>query len=554
MRQITPVHDASKSLSLVQGPTTPELYIRTLGSIIRQQTKRFGDRIAVKAPWQSVQLTYRELGDRSVVIAKAILGMGLKHGECVGVMAGNCHQYLEIFLGASRIGCPVVAINNTFSPEELQTALSRSNAELKRIVILGETAPSSQGIESQTYNAFVTTGLSSDMDSAVLDQFERKVDPADVLNLQFTSGTTGLPKAASLTHINLINDARFVGNAMRLTEEDIVCCPPPLFHCFGLVMGFLSSFCYGSCIVFPSDNFNAEKTIHAVVNEKVTALLGVPTMFYAEMEALEKTQLKITTVRTGLAAGSSIPRVLMESLHKNMKIQGMLIAYGMTETSPVTFITSLDDPAERMFNSIGRVFPHTGAKVIDSNGNIVPLGVRGELCTSGFALQRGYWKDEARTKEVMKEDDNGIVWMHTGDEAFIDSEGYGHITGRIKDIIIRGGENLSPAEIENRLLAHPAIGECCVVGLTDQKYGEVVSCFLKPAGETQTRIHDDEVRSWVKQRLGPVKAPQHIFWVGEPEIGHEIPKTGSGKHQKHIVRGIGNGILKQKGAVPRPKL
>jgi long-chain acyl-CoA synthetase len=203
-------------------------------------------------------------------------------------------------------------------------------------------------------------------------------------------------------------------------------------------MGFLAAFSYGSTIVFPSDTFNAQKVIDAVVSEKATALLGVPTMFIAELDVLEKSPVKINTIRTGLAAGSPVPKVLMEKLRKRMNIQGMLIAYGMTETSPVTFITSLDDSEEKMHNSIGRVFPHTGAKVIDIDGNIVPIGVRGEICTSGFALQKGYWEDEAKTQEVMKSDENGIRWMHTGDEGYIDEEGYGHITGRIKDIIIRG--------------------------------------------------------------------------------------------------------------------
>ena len=225
---------------------------------------------------------------------------------------------------------------------------------------------------------------------------------------------------------------------MRLTKDDVVCCPPPLFHCFGLVMGFLAAFSYGSTIVFPSDTFNAQKVIDAVVSEKATALLGVPTMFIAELDVLENSPVKINTIRTGLAAGSPVPKVLMEKLRKRMNIQGMLIAYGMTETSPVTFITSLDDSEEKMHNSIGRVFPHTGAKAIDIDGNIVPIGVRGEICTSGFALQKGYWEDEAKTQEVMKSDENGIRWMHTGDEGYIDEEGYGHITGRIKDIIIRG--------------------------------------------------------------------------------------------------------------------
>ncbi|KAH7137442.1 hypothetical protein B0J13DRAFT_479035 [Dactylonectria estremocensis] len=566
---------ANRNLSLAIGPNKPDLLITTVGSLIEQQVKVFGDRCAVSVPWQSVRLSYRDVAHRSKLVAMAMLEMGLSHGDCVGVMAGNCFQYIEIFLGAARIGCPVVVINNTFSPLELAAAVTRVNCKLlfiastigtrscqahieklvrlpaadthlQCLVALGDhVVDSRNGHEIQSYHTFLGHAHSIRINDAVLRLAELRVAPSDVLNLQFTSGTTGIPKAASLTHVNLINNGRYVGNSMQLTKEDVVCCPPPLFHCFGLVMGFLASFCHGSCIIFPSDSFDAQKTIESVVAEKATALLGVPTMFIAELEVLEMKAVEMTTVRTGLAAGSPVSKMLMEKLRDKMNIQGMLIAYGMTETSPVTFITSLDDPDEKMLNSIGRVFPHTSAKVIDNDGNIVPVGSRGEICTSGFALQKGYWSDEAKTQEVMKRDEDGVLWMHTGDEGFIDSEGYGHITGRIKDIIIRGGENITPLEIENRLLAHASIAEACVVGLTDEKYGEAVSCFLR-SNSTQTKpLADDQVRGWVEQALGRVKAPRHVFWLGHRGIGRELPKTGSGKYQKHLIRDMGEVILKR---------
>ncbi|KAK7419599.1 hypothetical protein QQX98_003190 [Neonectria punicea] len=319
-------------------------------------------------------------------------------------------------------------------------------------------------------------------------------------------------------------------------------------------MGFLASFCHGSSIVFPSDSFNAARVLDAVVSEKATALLGVPTMFIAELDELTEHSHPITTIRTGLAAGSPVPPSLMASLRKRMNIQSMLIAYGMTETSPVTFITALDDSEEKMFGSIGKVLPHTGAKIVDGEGNVVPIGARGEICTSGFALQKGYWNDDAKTREAMRQDENGIVWMHTGDEGFIDAEGYGHITGRVKDLIIRGGENISPGEIENRLLENPAVGESCVVGLEDHKYGEAVSCFLKQANIESPRPSDEDIRSWVKQKLGRHKEPKHIFWVGEADVGEDIPKTGSGKYQKHLVRALGNSLVKKKLGTALAKL
>lgn len=237
---------------------------------------------------------------------------------------------------------------------------------------------------------------------------------------------------------NIINNGRYVGAAMQLTKNDIVCCPCPLFHCFGLVIGFLASFCSGSKIVFPSPTFDVNSTLDAVVEEKATALLGVPTMFLSMLEALKNSPRQIDTVRTGVAAASPVPPSLMSRLEREMNIPHMLIAYGMTETSPVTFITSPEDSRDDRFNSVGRVLPHTAAKIVDMDGKPLPRGARGEICTSGFALQTGYWRGEAETHEVMRPDEEGIIWMHTGDEGFLDDAGYGHVTGRIKDIIIRG--------------------------------------------------------------------------------------------------------------------
>ncbi|TID07090.1 putative acyl-CoA synthetase YngI [Colletotrichum higginsianum] len=269
-------------------------------------------------------------------------------------------------------------------------------------------------------------------------------------------------------------------------------------------------------------------------------------MFLAELEELDRSTLSVTTLRTGIISGSAVPSTLMQTLRERMKIEDLLIAYGMTETSPVTFITAVEDSRGKKATSIGRVLPHSAAKVVDSLGNILPQGSRGELCTSGFALQKGYWKDTEKTKEAMRQDENGVTWMHTGDEGFIDEEGYGHITGRIKDLIIRGGENISPNEIEDRLLSHPAIVECCVVGLEHKKYGEVVASFLR-AAENTAPLSDAEVRLWVTDKLGRIKAPSHVFWIGHADVGSALPKTASGKYQKHLVRARGNALLKRPG-------
>ncbi|KAJ0322525.1 hypothetical protein COL5a_008755 [Colletotrichum fioriniae] len=314
--------------------------------------------------------------------------------------------------------------------------------------------------------------------------------------------------------------------------------------------------------VRPSDvlnlQFTSEATLSAVLKEKATALLGVPSMFLAELEALQKSGSPINTLRTGLIAGSPVPASLMTDVRDKMHVEGILIAYGMTETSPVTFITSLEDGYEKRNTSVGRALPHIAAKVVDAQGTIVPRGTRGELCTSGFALQKGYWDDQEKTNEVMKVDENGVVWMHTGDEGLIDTDGYAHITGRIKDLIIRGrfqswvpktstkhlagGENISPTEIEDRLLSHPAISEACVVGLQDKRYGEVVASFLQTANST-VKLTDSEVKAWVTEKLGRHKAPEHVFWIGHPDVGTSLPKTGSGKYQKHLIRDLGDALL-----------
>lgn len=370
---------------------------------------------------------------------------------------------------------------------------------------------------------------------------------------------------------NIINNGRFVGDALHLTEHDIVCCPPPLFHCFGLVLGFMASFTHGSAIIFPSDSFDAGQVIQSIIDYHATVLYGVPTMFVAEMEVTDKIGWTPTTLRLGLSAGSTMPAALGKKMSIKMGLDKVLIAYGMTETSPVTFLTNMEDSLERRLNSIGRIIPHAMGKVIDSEGNIVPRGKKGELCTSGFGLQKGYWRNQAMTDEVMKKDKDGVLWMHTGDEVFVDDDGYAYLTGRIKDMIIRGtfpfflatrlclanilalgGENIFPREIEERLLEHSAIAEASVVGIHDEKYGEVVGAFVRLAPAAKSRPRDEEIRAWAIEKLGRHKAPKHIFWVGAEEAVVNFPQTGSGKIQKHLLRDIGNRLVKQ--SMIRPKL
>ncbi|KEZ41998.1 hypothetical protein SAPIO_CDS6390 [Scedosporium apiospermum] len=385
----------------VRGPKDPALWIKTLGTALDEQAARFGDKSALIVPWQSVRLSYRQLADRSRVVAKALLRLGLRHGDSVGIMAGNCHEYIEVFLGGARIGCPVVVLNNTYSPDELRNAACISSCkvifiaskigtkdlaahiailrgqghpnpkllELLQLVCLGNDEFDGKGIGIQSYTQLKVKAAFGITDEEMLRRAEARVDPDNVLNLQFTSGTTGAPKAAMLTHVNLLNNGLFIGDALRLTPDDIVCCPPPLFHCFGLVVGFLSSLSHGCAIVFPSDNFDAKKVVDAVMSEDATIILSVPTMFMAQLEVMAKSGQKPRRLRAGLSAGAALSVSLIAKVREKMGLRKIINAYGMTETSPITFMTVLDDSDDKA-ETIGRVMPHTAAKVIDSNAYI----------------------------------------------------------------------------------------------------------------------------------------------------------------------------------------
>ena len=340
-------------------------------------------------------------------------------------------------------------------------------------------------------------------------------------------------------------------------------------------MGLLATFVTSGTIVFPSDQFDPYPVLDALRDEKCTVLHGVPTMFAAAVEANLQRKYNIRTVRTGLVGGANVPVTLMKRIHEEFGADGLLIAYGMTETSPVTFLTALDDPDERKAKTVGRVLPHIKAKVIDGTGKIVPRGVRGELCISGYCLQAGYWENKAKTDEVMIKDEKGVMWLHTGDECIIDEEDYCSVTGRTKDIIIRGeilrlifdcftnlhsltqcssgGENIYPGEIAERLLEHSSITETAVVGIVDEKYGEVVGTFCRQAQKSR-RPDLSELNGWVREVMGGHKAPRYLFWIGDPGVGEDFPKTGSGKIQMHNLRAIAQKLLEESGRKKKAKL
>lgn len=335
------------------------------------------------------------------------------------------------------------------------------------------------------------------------DQRLKNYEP---VNIQFTSGTTSMPKAATLTHRNILNNGKLIGDRMLLTHEDVVVCPPPLFHCFGCILGYMATATHGSAIVFPSEAFNAQASLEAVRDYQATALYGVPTMFIEELDLIKHGSFQMPPggfrhLRTGIAAGSSIPAELMRKLHKQLNLTELTICYGMTETSPVSAQTTTDDPMDKRIDSVGRALPHTWAKVVDPAdwSRVLEVGERGELAVSGYLVMNGYWGDDQKTADVLQADEEGNIWMHTGDEAAIDSEGYVRITGRIKDLIIRGGENIHPLEIENCLLAHDGVQNASVVGVPDERYGDVVAAFVVKSDLRD--VSADEIRDWVRNRL-----------------------------------------------------
>nr|POE53256.1 putative acyl-coa synthetase yngi [Quercus suber] len=552
--------------SLIHGLTIEPLWAITLGALIDLQASKYGERTALVFPWQKIRRTYNSLAARTKIIAKALLEAGLQNGECVGIVAGNCCEYVEVFAGAARIGCKTVVLNSNYTPAELLNAVVFSgeylryrvceqeaqidhemqNVEDLRVVILDDEEYTQCNRTSTSYfQAFFARGRTSEISEAMLMQKQSKVYETDTLNLQFTSGCYAVAqvrmvrcrlRSPTLIHgtSNIINNARFTGDRLGFTENDVICCPPPLFHCYGLVLAFLGALTHGSAVVFPSQQFDPVMVLEAIELEECTVVYGVPTMYIAELDANLRKPRHIKSLRLALAGGAPVPAEVVKRLRMEMGIGSVLNAYGMTETSPTTFLTSDTDSFQQQLETVGTVLPHTSMKIVDTEGKTVLRGVAGEICTSGYALQQGYLKNAQKTQEAMRSDSNGVLWMHTGDEGILDSAGYLRVTGRMKDIIIR--------EIEDRLLSHSSIVEAAVVGVPHVKYGEVVACFLRQAEHT-LRPAAVDVADWVRQSLGRHKAPEHVWWIGDEHVGDDFPKTTSGKHQKHVLRNRGTDLI-----------
>ncbi|CAN9325255.1 unnamed protein product [Alternaria alternata] len=570
------------------GPTEPPLLEKTVPQHFAGVVRQHGDRDAVISHHQRIRLTYDALDRDSNKLARGLQKLGVKRGDRVAVSLGNNAEFATLTYALFKLGAILVctteslvqraqvlnAINHLDAAHLIigaETNLPRKEPR-SNISLLTHLIPNLAGssLESELVPSLKNVVLVNNAQGRVdLDEYrslkryehviedggqdnafeDQGLHPDDIVNIQFTSGTTSMPKAACLSHKSILNNGNSIGDRMLLTPDDVVCCPPPLFHCFGCILGYMATATHGSAIVFPTEAFNALATLEAVREYKCTALYGVPTMFVAELELLAHGAVPkdgFQYLRTGIAAGSAIPSELMRKLHKNLNLTELTICYGMTETSPVSAMTTTDDPIEKRIDSVGRLLPHVRAKVVNPSdwSQTLNVGQRGELAVSGYLVMKGYWGDTARTEEVLQPDEDGRLWMHTGDEASMDEEGYIKITGRIKDLIIKGGENIHPLEVENCLFAHPAISEVSVVGLPDERYGEIVAAFVVRHAGDEGNVTADEVRSWVREKLSHHLVPKYVFWVDN------YPKTASGKIQKFKLKEQGIALLQEgKGLV-----
>jgi len=543
-------------LSHVRGAPRPALSVLTICEWLDATAQRIPHGLACVFRAQGIRWTWQQLHDESLQLAAGLHHWGLRRGERIGIWSPNRHEWVLTQYAAARLGLVLVNINPAYRLAELEYALNKVGCralitapEFKTSNYLGmlltlapelerdppgqlraQRLPSLQMVirmgSAQTPGCFnfpelMAMGNASDMADA--HNVGRSLSCHDAINIQFTSGTTGNPKGATLTHHNIVNNAHFVARGMQLTDQDRLAIPVPLYHCFGMVMGSLSCTVTGATMVFPSEGFEPHATLQAVHEERCTALHGVPTMFIAELALPDFDQFDLGSLRTGIMAGSPCPVEVMKQVNARMHMTEVLIAYGMTETSPVSFQSDTTDPLERRVATVGRVQPHLEVKIIDEQGRTVPIGQNGELCTRGYSVMLGYWEDASRTAEAIQDG-----WMHTGDLATIDAAGYCNIVGRVKDMLIRGGENVYPREIEEFLFRHPQVSQVQVFGVPDTRYGEEVCAWvvLKP-GEHCT---EDDIRAFCRDQIAHYKVPRYVRFVPE------LPMTVTGKAQKFMMR------------------
>jgi fatty-acyl-CoA synthase len=521
-------------ISYVHGPSLTPLIGETIGANFDRVAASYPERDALVVGHQDVRWTYGEFAARVERVARALVAIGLQPGDRMGIWAPNCAEWLLIQYASAKAGVILVNVNPAYRTSELEFVLNQSGCRVliaarafkssDYVAMVQEVAPRCQALER---TVFLDSG---DWEELLAAGDGEIVLPAglqfdDPINIQYTSGTTGFPKGATLTHHNILNNGFFIGETCRYTSEDRVCIPVPFYHCFGMVLGNLACTTHAACMVIPAPSFEARATLQAVQDERCTSLYGVPTMFIAELDLPEFADFDLTSLRTGIMAGSPCPIEVMRSVIDRMHMAEVTICYGMTETSPVSTQTSADDDIDHRTSTVGRVHPHVEIKIIDSvSGACVELGVPGELCTRGYSLMLGYWNDPEQTAEAIDQ----ANWMHTGDLATMDQDGYVNIVGRSKDMIIRGGENIYPREIEEFLYTHPEISDVQVVGVPDERYGEEIAAFV--IARTPGMVDTDAVREFCHGKIAHFKIPRYVIPV------EEFPMTITGKIQKFKLR------------------
>ena len=534
-----PADATDPNLSHVVGVTEPPLMHLTIGAKLAETVGRFGGNEALIVRHQGIRWTYQELWDRVDEVVRALLARGFVKGDRIGMWAPNCAEWVLIQYATARIGVILVNINPAYRTHEVQYALEQSGCralvsatEFKTsdyVTMVKEVRDDLPNLEqvifvgTEDWDRLLADAQT--VSSETVAEIERSLAPSDPINIQYTSGTTGYPKGATLSHVNILNNGYFVGAACGYTSADRVCVPVPFYHCFGMVMGTLGCMTHGACEVVPNDGFDPAATLRAVAEEGCTSLYGVPTMFIAQLAEPTFSTFDLGSLRTGIMAGASCPIEVMKQCVDHMHMHEVTIAYGMTETSPVSTQTATDDPLDKRVSTVGRVQPHVEVKIVDpETGEVVPRGATGEFCTRGYSVMIGYWNDPARTAEAIDADG----WMHTGDLATMDDEGYMNIVGRIKDMIIRGGENVYPREVEEFLYSHPRIRDVQVIGVPDRRYGEEVMAWIQTEdGEDLTL---EEVREFCAGKIAHYKVPRYV------RVTDEFPMTVTGKVQKFKLR------------------
>lgn len=526
-------------LSYVYGTSEVSLLGQTIGANLKSTVEKYPRQEALVCVHQNYRATYQEFYNQTTAVAKALLFLGAKAGDRIGIWSSNRYEWVLLQYATARIGTILVNINPAYRTHELTYVLNQSEVRFIFSSLSFKTSNYKEMVEyakevcptleheiffDENWEEFVNNG--QEISDEVLHSFEEHVQFDDPVNIQYTSGTTGFPKGVTLSHHNILNNGYFIGIRLKYTEKDRVCIPVPFYHCFGMVIGNICCTAHGACMVIPNDSFDPEITLKAVSDEKCTSLYGVPTMFIAELAVKDFDTYDFSSLRTGVMAGSVCPPEIMKKVENLMNIKEMSICYGMTETSPVSTQTLIGTPLEKQVSTVGTVQDHLEIKIIDESGRTLQRGEHGELCTRGYSVMLKYWNDPENTKKVLDD----ARWMHTGDMAVMDKDGYITISGRIKDLIIRGGENISPKEIEDFLYTYTNILDVQIIGIPSEKFGEEVMAWVKVRkGFTITA---EELQEYCKGRIAHYKVPKYWKFVDE------FPMTISGKIRKVEMREI----------------